>query len=226
MTTIVDWQQDLTREKSLWQVYRLARRFRATVFNTGARLAGLILLTGFCVLNEFYYSRGLVPLRDLADTVRSWADEGISFGSQVLGFLVAGFTIFATMTKPALFRALAQVSQPKEEVSCLKFIFFNFMLVFIHYVSFVASCILIKMFGTPRGLTTVLLRKVSDGSDNLKAIVIYFAFVGVGLWFLQILILLKSFVWNVYQSVVLSVVYEGDCAEKSERELASPISSP
>jgi hypothetical protein len=210
VTQIADWKADITREKSLWQVYRVARRFKVPVFNTVVRIIILVALTGFCAINEFYFHRSLVTLKDLADTVRGWSEAGIGFGSQVLGFLVAGFTIFATLTKPALFIDLARTYRSEAQVSGLKFIFFNFIFVFVHYVAFLFACVVIKMFGSPSGMTTVVLRKVSGGTDELKVVVIYAAFIVMGFWFLNLLILLKSFVWNVYQSVVLSIVYEGD----------------
>lgn len=208
----------LTEEKNLWQVYLKARRFPGTTFNTFARAGTIGLLVVFCIANEFCFKRSLMDLKETASQIRSWADAGIGFGSQVLGFLIAGFTIFATLSKPQLFIDLSHAQKKGTQVSQLKFMFFNFLMVFIHYVAFLWLCVFIKLFGQEGGATTKLLSWALKNHEWGKALVLNILFIGMGFWFVNILILLKSFVWNVYQSVILSILYEEERSHSEPRK--------
>lgn len=71
----------------------------------------------------------------LSDT-RTWASMGFSFSINTLGFLIAGFTIFATISKPRMMLAMMWHTNKETGLPTLKYNFFAFMQVFIAYIVF------------------------------------------------------------------------------------------
>jgi len=84
---------ELTSEKSLWDVYKLSRRIMPG--KTQVVLTFLVMIA--LGLNAFFFVGD--ESRLLAD-VRRWSELGLDFSITTLGFLIAGFTIFATLSKP------------------------------------------------------------------------------------------------------------------------------
>lgn len=205
-----DWRDELFDERSFWSLYWKAARFGDTVFNRCVRWITIVLLLGFVLANEYVYNRQLLSLEAMRENIRNWSADGIQFTTQLLGFLVAGFTIFATLTKADVFKKLAITPHPKTSVSSLKFIFFNFMSVFAHYVAFLAACLTIKMFFAKSAAGTAVLHKIADLYPSIKIIVVYCGFVFLGAWFINLVIILKSFVWNMYISVLLVIASESE----------------
>jgi hypothetical protein len=130
----------------------------------------------------------------------------------IVAFLLAGFTVLATVTKPALFAELAQITHEDRNgrpprLTELEFIFFVFLNVFVHYVSFLLFCTVFVLFGTKNGpLAMVLLAKQAKSLSALHDPLRRALFVVMGTWLILLVLKLKSFIWNVYQVVVVVIV--------------------
>jgi hypothetical protein len=152
---------------------------------------------------------GYLTRFSLHDTLLAWANVGFTYTATMLAFLLAGFTVFSTITKPGLFAELAQIQHPKSPLTELKFIFFVFMNVFIHYLAFMIVCAVILLFGTANGplvLIGSLFKKISvSGFDVLQ----HSFFVFFGTWFIALLLKLKSFVYSLYSMILIVIVNEG-----------------
>src|SRR6056297_633588 len=104
----MDWKERITQEKSLLQVYWKARRVATARFN--ARFScGVFLMIFAALLANAYYGMPVAPYHALIEGVRIISDLGFAFTTAILGFLVAGFAIFASITKPEVFVLLAQL---------------------------------------------------------------------------------------------------------------------
>lgn len=198
--------KDLFDEKSLGGIFlKSVLRLSHSLFNTVTTCAVLALLA----LHALYFDTKLLSL---AATVRSMADVGLSFGSSILGFLIAGFTIFATLTKPSLFIMMYKNVHPKSGLNYLKHNFFAFIEVFVVYLVFLGGCLLIKIFGGPDGALLQFLKFVACRTDSeldtLKEIVIKGAYIVTGTFLYYSLVSLKSFVFNIYHIVITSIVWE------------------
>lgn len=200
----MDWKERITQEKSLLQVYWKARRVATARFN--ARFSwGVFLVICAALLANAYYGMPVAPYHALIEGVRIIADLGFAFTTAILGFLVAGFAIFASITKPEVFVLLAKLEHKKGDISRLQFIFFNFLLVFIHYLAFLAVSVVLKLTLFSDGPLSGALRLVLDHDPNYiiySASIAYAALVG---WFVFLLMLLKSFIWNMYQAVLVTI---------------------
>ncbi|HDR9468761.1 TPA: hypothetical protein QDB74_005569 [Burkholderia multivorans] len=93
-------------------------------------------------------------------------------------------------------------------MSYLKYNLSIFLLVFIHYLAFTVICVVIKIFLASGGPGAMLLQDVpiTDGERKMiRAVGIAATFVGFVTWFFYILMLLKSFIFNVYHIVMTGI---------------------
>jgi hypothetical protein len=126
--------QDLLHEKSLWQIYRqCVRVLPPSKFNIASSAVFL-----FALICDVAYFPSNYQYR--IESARSMADIGLGFGSTVLGFLIAGFTIFSTLTRPDLFRRLYEKTHTPSGLSYLKVNFFTFAEVFVVYAFLLIIC--------------------------------------------------------------------------------------
>ena len=118
----MEWQRDLFKEKNFRDVYQRARHFVGAPKGKWTILAVFLLLV---TANSmwWYLSESKYPSSSVISTVRLWAEAGVVFATGILGFLLAGFAIFASVTKADLFIVLANIRHKDTEISRLKYVF-------------------------------------------------------------------------------------------------------
>lgn len=195
----------LTQEKNLFQLYKLTYIFPTSRFNMMSTF-----LVGICFLS--YLSGAQPGVGEAGILLKEILRFGISLVPSILGFLIAGFTVFVTVTKPGVFSAMAKKEYCKTGQSYLKYNLSAFMLAFSHYIAYLALCVLLVYFGQPNGPLTQIAKWLSSlGVYNttisynslVSACAIAFA-----CWTWYLVMLLKSFIYNVYQVVVTSVRWD------------------
>lgn len=212
----MDWQHRLTSEKSLLAVYRKARKVASAPIN--ARLAWTVFLVMMLALAaNASFGMPVAPYASLIVGIREVADAGFAFTTAILGFLIAGFAVFASITKPAVFILLAKLDHKKEGISRLQFIFFNFLLVFIHFLTFLALCLIVKVTLYSGGPFSGALRWVAENRQIMIVIGASFMFAVMTAWLVFLLMLLKSFIWNLYQAVLVTILTEAELTEWEQR---------
>lgn len=191
-----------TKEKSLWAIFRQSCRIPANKFN---------LLSTFFVFFLAVFSVCVSPreIADIASFVRDSAALSFNASLAILGFLVAGFTIFATISNPNMLISMGGLRHPESGLSWLKHTFFLLIRVFIYYLSFSIFCFFIIFFGAKGGLISVLI-DMSPRASNLKFLVVNFSFVLLVSWQFFLLVQLKSFIFNIYHSVVASLRWKAE----------------
>lgn len=191
---------DLTSEKSLWDVYKLSRKILPSKFQVIFVLGSFLALAS----NSFLLASDQnIILADL----RKWSEMGFSFSITILGFLIAGFTIFATLSKPKMMLAMMDHTNKETGLPTLKYNFFAFMKVFIAYISFLVLYALIVLFGQSGGFIANVVEYLPN-ADCVKSIVINIVYAIVGSSFIYLLLLLKSFVFNIYAIVMNMLRWE------------------
>jgi len=189
---------ELTREKTLWAVWQQSRRIKDSKF--------VLYSTGAVFFLSLAYALA-TPLDGpvLADRVRGWSDFGLNFAAALLGFLIAGFTIFATLSKPELFIEMAKRTEKATGLSYLKSHFFNFMKTFAVYFFFVCTCFLIKFFAAQDGPLSVLIAHLPTYPTESKRLLAQIGLVFIGTSFFYLIVLLQEFIFNVYHAVMTSL---------------------
>ena len=146
----MDWKERLTAEKSLSQVYWKARKVASSRWNARVSWFVFLLLVGGLGANVCY-GKPVVSYIGLVSGIREVGEIGFSLTTSILGFLIAGFAIFASITRREVFIVLAKLNHTKGGISRLQFMFFNFLLIFIHFIVFLTVSIVIKLIHYPSG---------------------------------------------------------------------------
>ena len=205
----------LTEEKNLFQLYMLTYSFPTSCFNVISTF-----LVGICCASYLFWVRPGGGEAGLL--LKEILKFGISLVPSILGFLIAGFTVFVTVTKPGVFSAMAKKEYAKSGQSYLKYNLSAFMLAFSHYVAYLALCVLLVYFGQPNGPFTQIAKWLSslgtyDKSVSYNALVSACA-IAFACWTWYLVMLLKSFIYNVYQVVVTSVRWDLEDEIKSKTD--------
>ncbi len=138
----IEWKDDLVKEKSLWQVYRASLRLPKSTFN---QWAGLVSIVAIALISINWAVNARAEQAYKATLLIS--DIGFDLSVQILGFLIGGFAIFATVTDHRLMIKLAETPMSEGGVSVFKNIFFNFLSVFYIFLITLATSIIIKLIG-------------------------------------------------------------------------------
>ncbi|NTX06279.1 hypothetical protein [Myxococcus sp. CA040A] len=212
--------EELTQEKNLWELYRSSNALPKSTQTAWLKYSIITVLTAYAIGTATIEGWGY---KGIITSVRGWASDGLSFSSQVIGFVLAGFTIFATMNTSTFTITLARHREPKTTLPFIKYIYLSFMRVFALYVGFIGFCLIIRLLGEPNGVASFAIGTLpSAWHDTTKQIISRMGFVVLGSWFWFIVIDLYSFMFNVYHTVMSSVRWELE----RKPEQAGPSSQP
>lgn len=187
----------LTSEKSLWSVFVLSRRIQPSWVQISLNATAASLLT----INSFVLQPSAAAL--LADA-RAWASNGFNFTITTLGFLIAGFTIFMTVAKPEMMLAMMDHVDKETGLPTLKKNLFAFMRVFIAYLVCAGIFLCVILFCQPSGIVPSVVT-LMPASEYLRDLLIKGGYVLVGSSFVYLLLMLKSFIFNVY-AIVMNIL--------------------
>ncbi|WP_175221865.1 MULTISPECIES: hypothetical protein [Burkholderia] len=181
-------------------IYRIARLTPANGFNVAVTAVVFFVCVAYCVRVGSDQSMVLSLLRQTTA-------DAIAFSASILGFLVAGFTICVS-TKSEIFFLMARHERDETGVSYLKYNLSIFLLVFIHYLAFTILCVSIRIFFASGGPGDVFLHDLPVSRDVqglVKSVGVAVVFIGFVTWFFYVLMLLKSFIFNVYHIVMTGI---------------------
>lgn len=196
---------NLTQEKTLFSLYRLSFKFPGSRFNRVVTF-GALLAAGL-----WSWHLRAEPNKLFAQ-FRKLVELDFTFATSVLGFLVAGFTVFVTVTKLSIFVEMAKREYETTGESYLKYNLNAFMLAFVHYIAFVFVCLCVQIFGQSGGpaayLLEVLTRLSPENAVPVRGTVAGVLFTFMCGWTFYVVLLLKSFIYNTYQVVTTLVRWE------------------
>ncbi len=211
---------DLTREKSLTEVAKLARKH----LPRHKALPYVALGIGVLTAAGAVWTGALA--KTLGDRVREWSSAGFQFAYGILGILLAGFAIYTAVALSDLAPALAATKSKRTGVSEMKTLALHFVDIFIPFLAFVALHFAVMFFGWEGGPAA----KVSGYLGVQAQRVLTAGMLGVIAAALSYLAgCLWVFVFNVYASfmmmarskVHLSSELAEDPAEAGQTEAAS-----
>lgn len=90
------------------------------------------------------------------------------------------------------------------------------------YVWFAILCLLIKLLASPSGALSTGLNFIYTDSVDLntaKRLLVIVGVVGVGTWFFHLLVILQSFIFNIYHLVMTSIRWEIEVEEAQQEKL-------
>jgi hypothetical protein len=209
--------EDLFAEKSLARIFWLAPPFCSNTFNC------VVALLTFCLLAIFSVLHICVPsLRDaikfpFADTFTLWANAGASLSGTILGFLIAGFAVLCTVLRPETIVALAKMRNERYGLSELKLLFVLFADVFAQYLSLLFVSILVLVFGGKTGPAMMLGEQLAKIHWMVPFCLLHLILTIWGTWLIMLVLSLKSFVYNLYQSLLLGLADAADDLQRKSK---------
>ncbi|MEM9014570.1 MAG: hypothetical protein AAGB02_05625 [Pseudomonadota bacterium] len=202
----VEWQNRLLEQKSLFHVFWVANR--TIPKSRGNRIAVYACSAIVLISTLFGWYHGVYDVNQSYGLIHTIADIGLMLSVSILGFLVAGFSIFAGITKPEVFILLAKIDYKKPEISNFQYVFFIFLNVFTVYVLLLVACMIISIGFDKNSPTTHLSQLAYSINPNVCMTVNVAAlFFMVGL-LAESIVRVKSFIWNLYQAVIMVITTE------------------
>ncbi|EIN5958754.1 hypothetical protein OMZ24_003645 [Vibrio cholerae] len=196
---------DITKENSSWRLYALCRRLSYT---RDIKFSFWISLFFFSMINVFFYEKA--P-SDIILDISNFSSLSISWSITIVGFILTGYAIYATLAQKDMQIAMSRI-KGKHGLSYLKESHCVFMKICIDMILIVAITFLIS---TKSFLTFISLFSYSDWFIYFKVFVISLLH---SLFILQIM-LAKSFIYNVYHSVMTAIRWTVENEKNTEDEL-------
>lgn len=206
MNCFTDSQQekleDLFREKGVWRVYIASWRVghSGCKLNAATGLAAALVIFGFAFRVE--------SIKHLADQQLALATLLFPLFISQLGFLLAGFTFFATVADRSLFCAMADRQFGESGLSYLKYNLLIFIKILIEYLLFSLVCLaLIVLLNDAMGIRVVISKLLAHSLivKRLAAAGGTGVFIGFAVY---LLMQLAAFIYNIYHVVITSVRWE------------------
>lgn len=198
MTNPADVTNDLLKEKNLWDVYRLSWDLQTP---WAINLPAIML----CVLFFLFSILTIDDYQNLIAQIRLVMDLGITISSTILGFLIAGFTVFATLTNPDLLVTMARSKPQNQNISWLKMTYAVFMHTFAHYSAFLVAVVLLKLLTFPKGIIPYVLSKCVANPVLWKSWLAALGLAVLSGWLFYLVLLLGRFIFNTYHACMLSI---------------------
>lgn len=223
-------QSDLTREKTLFALWLTSFKFSQRCFNYVVAAAVALGLARYCQLDWDQPQTLMAAFRKIEGA-------GFSFAISILGFLVAGFTVFVTVIRIDMFLTMAKMEKSCTGESVLKYNLSAFIVTFVHYTSYIFVCLMSELFLQPGGLATVSFANAQTYPELVPwapmahSVCSSVLLVAFGAWTAYLVLLLKSFIYNVYQVTTVSVAYAWQQADQAtpsfkRRAMKASVAAP
>jgi hypothetical protein len=220
-TTIIaipDWKGEATNDKSLGSI--VLSSIGVVGRKSDLALFAAMILFGIAgvVIARVKFEQLIVPGLTAA-IVQQWASFGAAFSIAILGFLITGFSVFATVTRPGVFHVLAKFRQSNREISEFKFVFYNFLYVFSHYIIHLTACMIIVFSFTKASPVWYAGYLIWQSHPEIIDIAASISGVIVVSYSLFALLLLRSFLWNLYSGLLFAIFVEEPASPSKSKEL-------
>ena len=206
--------ESLLKEKNLWQIYRASWNISDSKFNWIVGVLSLAFFSTYAALSPDWGSMHTLLLK--------LAEIGFNSAVSILGFLIAGFTIFGSLAKPKLLLTMLRFTERRSGLSYLKYNFFTLIRAFIYFLVFAAFQLALIALCQTGGPGSTLVELWPDLQTVVSPAVRIAFVVSTVLWtavFLEV----KSFVFNVHHFVFTMIKYDAVKHNESLREQRSEL---
>ncbi len=215
---VSDWKKSLFAQSGLVEIYIIAKdNYHKSKFNSsivkGAFFITLIFLIWISTTGYKNYT-----VSSSYDFAMKCCEYSSQMTMSILGFLISGFAIFSSFSKPELFIRLAQIAYPKNQknLSRLHYILANFLNVFTIFLTLLSISSFSLIAFSANSPIHFLIEKFLTPEKQMKITVNYFVGSMICILILQCFLSLKSFIWNMYQTVLITVADEGNVLEQKK----------
>ncbi|WP_249554518.1 hypothetical protein [Shewanella sp. 8A] len=191
----INFIEEITSLNGFAKLYRKTREIKTSPLLIKSFFIALALITA---LNFDVNTEANL----IASKIVEYSENLINWGVSILGFILAGYSIYATLTDKKLNLALAMVKHPNYDMSYLMYTH----LVFIKVIIEITVICVITFFAkiTFDSFSTQLLIKNHDSTILLNYLLIFTLSIIQSLLNLILMICLV-FIYNVYHSIMTSI---------------------
>lgn len=217
---IPDWKNEAIKEKGFGAI--ILSSLGTVGSKVDVALFALMLVSGTVgvVVARIEFDQLALPWLT-ATIVQQWANFAATFAATILGFLISGFSVFATVTRPSVFHLLAQFRQQDRKISEFKFVFYNFLYIFAHYIVYLSICMVAVFAFTRESPVWFAGHFIWQHTPILVDILTATLGVLIVSYSILSLLLLRSFLWNLYQGLLFAIFVE----ERPQTSSAKPSST-
>ena len=202
-------------EDNLAQIYRKAPSFFSNKFNAWAFVVTATTLAAFSTAHVLIPSfRDSIQI-PFADTFNLWANLGVSLSATILGFLIAGFAVVCTVLRPQTMIALHKITNPKYKQTELKLLFVFFIDILVQYLALLFVSVVASIVGGKSGPVAAIGKILTHVHWIFPFAILHILFVCWGTWLVMLVLILKSFIYNLYQNLLLGLA---DTVDDYERQ--------
>lgn len=200
---------ELTKENNFIELYKLARCIPTSKDNLYIYWASLLVFVFFGALNIGNLDN---ELKVLAQNVKDLINWSIS----ILGFILAGYSIFASLTDKSLQKLLAKKVHKATGINRLKHTHCLFVKVLIDLIIIIGCCFFVKVvFNDQATIKSNLLNFYEGGVIAMLVSILNSV---IDSLFIYMLLLCKSFVYNVYHIIMITTRWEIEKGDKNEQD--------
>jgi hypothetical protein len=210
--------KSLFDEKGLFAIYRISPPFRSNACNVWIAATTFVILVATSVLHI-----GVPRLRDsfifpFSDTFTSLANGGLALAGTILGFLIAGFAILCTILRPQTMLALHQIPNEKYKLTELKLLFVGFVDVMVQFLALLGWSAIVLIVGGKTGMAAMYGAMLARIHWMIPYVLLHVVLVLWGTWLLMLVLALKSFIFNLYHSLLLGLADAADDYQRQKRK--------
>jgi hypothetical protein len=208
---VPEWEIELQKEKSLWDIVKICRSEAAPPFNNRVRMFGY----PFVFISAIFIVNCAGSANDVLSSLTNLSSALTALNATILGFLITGLAVFTTLSDKNLLIELAKTKKVGSSLSVFKYIYFNLLSIFAYYIAFLIITIFTNWISVIRlpisnlELDGIIFRL----SILINSIIISSLWVIIADSFLR----LKSFIWSVYQTF-LSMLLVSSFLESMDEE--------
>lgn len=217
---IIDLEKSLGAQTTVWQAWRAFQKIKKSKFNFAISLIIPVIILVLAVFSfEAISNGGLVSYK----SVNSLSSIFLGYSVGITGFLIAGVSILVSVNDKDLFIVMAktkykQNNKTYSQYSQFQFIFFSLIVALSYHLILLSTSVFLNFITSEGAFLTSWFQQFFHPSDSS----VYFINCGVislMAWlFIRCLLLVKSVIWNIYQMIVLTILWADHKSNKSKTE--------
>jgi len=193
--------EDITAEVSLFDIWWRCRKTREPLGNH--------LLRGFGLIGAILYA--VVPWTTtdaLIETTRTLASLGLPTVLGLLGFLLAGYTVFISIARRDLLVAMSSMTDPRSGLSWLKVSMYTYVGALAELLVVAAALLGLVVLSQKGGLIAVLAAKDSTGTT--REVLACVGFVVACYSYAHTIVALKVTIRNVHHGIAAAIRWDAE----------------
>ena len=207
---IIDLQKSLGSQNNIWEAFRAYNNIGKSNKNSYVSIIFTLLLFVLFLFPLLFSVPSKVMLS--FEALGGLSNILFSYSVGITGFLIAGVAILVSINDKELFIIMAKTPyQNKDksysEHSQFQFMFFSLIIALVYHLILLALAVSFKFFTSDGAFLISSINSLIPIHDTVQYCANSVLAIFLVWLFIRCLLLVKSSIWNVYQMVVLTVLW-------------------